>query len=91
MAVIFRVMALYYSGRPLDSLQAETKTSIDAMKHMNQNMYYTNTLPWLVLFKKLAGTFKENETGFDGTMKIALESDNHLLRAYTIMCLARSK
>lgn len=80
-------MALYYCGRPLDSLLAETKTSIDAMEHMNQNIYYTNTLPWLILFKKLAGTFMENEMDFDGTMKIALESDNHLLRACTIMCL----
>lgn len=83
--VRFRVLALYYSGRQLDSLLVETKTSINAMEHMNQNT--SMLFPWLILFKKLAGTFKENEMDFDGTMKIALESDNHLLRAYTIMCL----
>lgn len=85
----FRVMALYYSGRQLDSLLVETKTNINAMEHMNQNMLGIGTLtPWLILFKKLAGTFiEENDMNFEGTMKIALELDSHVVRAYTIMCL----
>lgn len=81
-------MALYYAGRPLDGLQAEIKTSMYAMEHLSQNRYSLNTLPWLILVTKLAGTtIEDNDMNFEGTMKIALESDNLLLRAYTIMGL----
>jgi len=81
--LLFRTPLLWYAARPLEGLQAELETVINAFDSLNQVGQKWMVLVYLLAVKQLRGADVQN-TGlnFESILEIASETGNQMLRAY---------
>ena len=79
---------LFYTGRPLEGVEYEYTTIIEALRQLNQTQPELFCETYLYVVKKLRGTdIIENEFDMNGKIEVAVETNNVTLGAVTNMAL----
>ena len=84
-SVVFRIAHLFYVGRPLEGLQLEAGTGVEALAQMNQVSVKLNCQIYVIVAKKLRGDNSECDLDLDGITKIAKETNNQTLHDYILL------